>query len=235
MKSHRLISIAIFIAFAYISISYAPAGAAEPQRPNINKTFSQEKEAKIKTLKSRTSKEVFDELKSSDFMTDRDSSYKAIYEAYRNRKAEALSLAQSYLMLPLIEFVDGRRVTRGRDFNTAKKIFEVFPDEATPMLVSLYYGSGDVTRGNVIYASGGVAGGQPINDMLVNALNDKGYAEEETPELLGEPLRICDIAYNQIVLRYGVRNVLRTISSSHRIETRDYHINKLRLSSEYLN
>jgi hypothetical protein len=228
MKCHGFIIIAIILALANISLFCAPVYAIEPQRPNVNKIFSQEKEAKIQALKTLGTEEVFDRLMSSDFMINRDLTYKAIYIAYTNRRAEAISLAQRYLMLPLIEVVEGRRVTRVRDFNIAKKIFEVFPDEATPVIVKLYNSSNDIARGNIIRASGEVAGGPPIKDMLIKALDDKSFAEEVTPELLGEPLRICDIAYNQIVLRYGVRNVLRTISSSHRVETRDYQIQVLK-------
>ena len=161
-------------------------------------------------------------------MVNRDLTYKAIYIAYIDRKAEAISLAQVYLMSPLIEYVDGRQVSIVRDFNVAKKIFEVFPDEATPILITLYNRSDEITRGNIIRALGGVSGGHLIKDLLVKALDDKSFAEEETPDVSGEPLRVCDMAYNQIVLRYGVRNVLRTISSAHKIETRDYHINILR-------
>ena len=230
MKNNKFKGIAIFIAFACISVSYTPAVAVEPQRQNVHKIFSEQKEAKIQAIKSLTTKEVFDNLQSTDFMLNSDLSYKAIYEAFTSRRAEALSFAQSYLMSPSIEVVDGRQVTHGKSLNIAKKVFKVFPDEATPILVSLYYGSDDVVRGNVINVAGGVSGGAQIKDMLINALNDKSFAEEVTPELSGEPLRVCDIAYNQIVLRSGVRNVLRTIGSSHKIKTRDYHINELRLS-----
>jgi hypothetical protein len=229
MKFHRFISIAMIVTFTYISFLYCPAGAVEPQRPDVNKIFSEEKEAKIQALISLGTEEVFERLMSSDFRINRDLTYKAIYIAYTDRRAEALSLAQVYLMLPLIEIDDGQRVTHVGEFNVAKKIFHVFPDEATPILVNLYSRSDEITRGNIIRASGGVAGGPPIKNMLVKALDDKSFAEdEETPDLMGEPLRVCDLAYNQIVFRYGISNVLRTISSAHKIETRDYHINILK-------
>jgi hypothetical protein len=228
MKFQRFISIAIIATFTYISFLYSPAGAVEPQRPNVNKTFSEDKEAKIQALTSLGTEEVFDRLMASDFRVNRDLTYKAIYVAYTDRRAEAISLAQGYLMSPLIEYVDGRQVSMVRNFNVAKKIFEVFPDEATPILITLYNRSDEITRGNIIRASGGISGGQAIKNMLVKALDDKSFAEEETPDMSGEPLRVCDMAYNQIVLRHGVRNVLRTISPAHKIEMRDYHINVLK-------
>lgn len=41
-------------------------------------------------------------------------------------------------------------------------------------------------------------------------------------------MRICDLAYNQLVLRYRLKNVLRTIGPVHRIETQDSHIEILK-------
>ena len=57
---------------------------------------------------------------------------------------------------------------------------------------------------------------------------DKSVCEEKLPESVGDPLRVCDVAYNQIVLHFEIQNVLRTIGTVHRIEVRDYHIDKLK-------
>ena len=228
MKFQRFISISIIVTFAFMSFLYSPAAAGEPQRPNINKTFSQQKEAKIQALKSLKTAEAFDELNSPDFMRNRDLTYKAVYGAYANRKAEAISLALNYLKSPVEENINGQRIIHGRRFLTAKRIFEVFPDEATASIAELYHRSDAITRGNIISASGGIAGGPSVKDMLVKALDDKSIAEEESPEMQGEPLRVCDMAYNQLVLRYSVRGVLRTICSAHKIEIRDREIGKLK-------
>lgn len=228
MKYHRFISIALIGTFALTSLFYHPAEAAEPRRPNVTKSFSPEKETKVQILKSRKIREAFDGLKDAEFLVNRDLTYKAIHTAFNSRRAEALSLAKSYLKSPVTEFVDGRRISHVRDFNIAKKIFEVFPDEATPVLTNLYSRSDEITRGNIIRASGEVAGGQQIKDLLIKALDDKSFAEDETPDMAGEPLRVCDMAYNQLVLRYKVTQVLRTITHAHDIDTRDHHINILK-------
>jgi len=228
MKYHRFISCAFVVTFVFISLFYHPAEAAEVQRPNVNKKFSQKKEAKVEALKSLKTKEAFDSLKDAEFLINSDLTYKAIHTAFNNRKTEALSLAESYLKSPLIEFVHGRRITHVRDFNIAKKIFEMFPDESSPILTNLFNRSDDITRGNIILASGEVSGGQQIKNLLIKALNDKSFAEDKAPDMDGEPLRICDIAYNQLVLRYKVTGVLRTITHAHDIETRDHHINILK-------
>jgi hypothetical protein len=228
MRCYRVISILLIGAFAFISLLYCPAEAGEPQRPNIAKSFSPDKESKIQVLKSRKAREAFDGLNDVEFLTNRDLTYKAIHTAFNNRRAEALSIAENYLKLSLTEFADGKRITRVRKFNIAKKIFEVFPDEGAPILINLYNSGDEITRGNIIRASGEVSGGQQIKDMLIKALDDKSFAEDETPEMTGEPLRVCDMAYNQLVLRYKVMNVLRNITEAHDIETRDYHINILK-------
>ena len=85
-----------------------------------------------------------------------------------------------------------------------------------------------MTKANIIRVSGGVSGGPEIRQLLIQALSDTTFCEEETPDSVGERMRICDVAYNQLVLRYGIRNVLRTISPAHRINNRDYHISILK-------
>jgi hypothetical protein len=230
MKFRKFISIAIVAAFAYTLLLFTPALAGERRRPNVNKTFSPEKEAKIQALRSLRTKDVFNRLKGSDFMMNRDMTYKAIYNAYANRRAEAVSLAMKSLRSPLVEIVNGQRITHDREFITAKRIFEVFPKESISTIMTFYHRSDAVTRGNILAASGGIDEEEEpaVKEMLVKALDDKSIAEEQTPEMLGEPLRVCDIAYNQLVLRYGITGVLRTISPAHKFEVRDYHIKKLK-------
>lgn len=115
-----------------------------------------------------------------------------------------------------------------RDLYVAKKILQVFPEEAVNDLQDLYRMGDPITRRNVLYAAGKMAGGQAVQNMLIEALDDKSFSEESDPEMIGEPLRICDAAYNQLVLRYRIRNVLRAIGNAHRIEVRDYHIDILK-------
>ena len=228
MKLRKFTGITLIVIMACISFLYSFAVAGEPRRPSINKMFSSQKEARIQALKSLKTAEVLDNLKSSDFMINKDFSYKAIYNAFSDRRAEAISHAMDNLKSTSRQVVNGRRIPHGREFLTAKRILEVFPDEAVPSMRELYHRSDAITRGNILSASGGIAGGPAVKEMLVKALDDKSAAEEETPEMLGEPLRVCDIAYNELVLRYHVRGVLRTICTAHTIKIRDYHINKLK-------
>ena len=110
----------------------------------------------------------------------------------------------------------------------AKKIIMLFRQTDAKQLLDFYQSSDPFTRGRLIIAAGNIAGGITIRDLFVNGLDDKRFCEPELPELSGFPLRICDVAYNQLVLRYKIPGVLRTIVVFHSIQTRDYHIAKLR-------
>jgi len=69
---------------------------------------------------------------------------------------------------------------------------------------------------------------QRMWDVLLKALKEKEVYDGNDPEAIGHPLRVCDLAYNQIVAQYGIRDVLRTIGRGHSIDVRDYHIKNLR-------
>lgn len=229
MKYQRFIIMVAIGALVFISSFIHPSEAAEPHQPNVEKVFSSDKEAKIQALQSRQTADAFKDLfMNIEFQLNRDLAYKAIHTAFSNRRKEAIAYAKTYLKLPLTVYNEGEKFTRVREFNIAKKIFEVFPDEATPVLISLYKSSNEIIRGNIIRASGSVSGETAIKQMLIEALDDTSDAEDAAPDAAGDPLRICDLAYNQLVLRYQIRKVLRTISEAHNIETRDYHIDILK-------
>ena len=200
----------------------------EPSRPNVNRIFDAQKEAEINSLISLPAQEAFENLKDAEYLLNADLMYKAIYRSLSSRKQEALNVAAKYLRSPLTEVAGDRVISRLRDFTVAKRIFETFPEDAALLLVPLYERSDEIVKANILQASGKVAGGQEIREMFLLALNDKNAYEDENSDSSGRPMRICDMAYNQLVLRYNVKNVLRTISPSHAIETRDYHIGILK-------
>jgi hypothetical protein len=187
-----------------------------------------ENEKKIRELKKLAPGKVFEKLKDAEFWTDGALLHKAIFATFENRKKEAISLAMWQLKLRPTEMVDGRVVRRTVDLYLAKKILEVFSDEAVGSLLELYKDGDAVTRGNIIRIGGELADNAAMRSLLISAMEDKTSVEDKDPELAGEPLRICDLAYNQLVLKYKVKDVLRTIGTGHGIETRDYHINALR-------
>ena len=227
MKKHKGVAVAILAACLVVSMM-AFARADEPKKPVVNHTFDALKEARIQELPNLPLSTAFEQLKGIDYFVNEPFLHKGIFTAFEFRKKEAIDFAINYLKLPVKEMIGGKSVSRGDDFHVAKKILHVFPDEAVDSLLELYSTGDAVAKGNVIRSSGKMAGGQAIRNLLIEALDDKTFCEERYPEILGEPLRICDVAYNQILLRYMIRNALRTIGTAHRIEIRDYHIDILK-------
>lgn len=226
IKYKRIATYAVIISFL-ISIS-SLGSAIEPSRPIVDRAFDSTKEEKIRDLPDFTLKAAFARLKGVDLLVNKDLLNKAVFAAFKNRRKKAIGFAMDYLKSPVVEIIEGKPVSRGVDFYVAKKILQVFPDEALDSLLKLYSNSNNVTRGNIVRILGKLAGGEVVRNVLIEALDDKSFCEEEYPEMIGEPLRICDIAYNQLVLRYKIKNVLRTIGSAYRIEVREHHIDMLK-------
>jgi hypothetical protein len=209
--------------FPCISVS-----AGEPNRPDVKKYFDFEKETKINEVMNLKSQQSFEKLRDIEFLMNDDFLHKTIFKAFDHRRADGINLAINCLKLPDTSATGARVSGKVSNFYIAKKILEVFPDDSIPRLLNLYKTGNAITRGNIVKASGMIAGGQSIRMLLINALEDKAFSDPEDPELDGPPLRVCDVAYNQLVLRYRIKNVLRTIGTGLSTETRDYHINILK-------
>jgi hypothetical protein len=206
----------------------AAVTAEEPPKPDVNPPLDQEKELKVNEVIGLHSDEVFERLKDIEFIIDEQMSYRAVYRAFTHRKEEAISLALDSLKLPVMRSQDGKMVNRSDDITVARRIMEVFPDESVTLILALYRDSDAVTKGNVIRVLCKMAGGIAVRTLLIDALDDKTPCGEEDPEVGGAPLRLCDVAYNQLVLRYQMKQVLRAIGPVYRVEVRDYHINILK-------
>lgn len=227
-------NVAIILTISFLVLLITPVNAAEPQRPDVNHAFDFEKEAKINEVSGLAPEGAFERLKGVDFVTNEDLLHKAIFKTFEHRKAEGIALALGYLGLPVMEIKNGKLVNRTGDFYVAKKILEIFPSESVDALLMLYKKGDAVTKGNVIRASGKIAGGQPIRNLIIKALDDKTFCEKENLEMGGEPLRVSDVAYNQLILRYRVENVRRSIGNADTIKVRDSHIDILKKRLEVL-
>jgi hypothetical protein len=183
------------------------------------------KEARIKQLTNLSKEDVFQNLKREDFFYDDAFLKNGISRAFKNRKEEAVRFAISHLKTGK----KTRDMEEAKNFHVAKKILQMFPDESKGYLAELYSGGDPGMRRNVVHAVAGMPGSDFTRYILINALGDKSVCEEKFSDTVGEPLRVCDVAYNLIVLHYQVQNVLRTIGTAHRIEVRDYHIEKLKV------
>lgn len=220
--------LSVFLIFFFAASSVWSANFADPERPDVDFVFNAARETRIIEIAGLPSDEAFQKLKEMDFATDDAFLSRAVFKVFEKRKAEGIVLALRSLKAPVFETTNGRFTSRMDDFHVARRILEVFPEDAATGLRELYEKGNAVTRGNVVRASGRLAGGSAIADLLIRALDDKDICERETDETEGIQLRVCDVAYNQLVLRYKIRNVLRTIGTPHSIKARDYHIAELK-------
>ena len=193
------------------------AGALEAKR-----------DAALQKLKSLSVEEAFVSLKEGELPAAKPYMREAISTAFGHRKKEAIALSIKNVRPPVLKISDYGLVNRSDDFHLAKEVLYAFPDEAFDSLMNIYGKTDPVTKANMVRVLGGMPGDARVEAVLVEALDDGMFCEEEYPEMSGEPLRICDVAYSQLVLRLGIENVLRTIGNSHRIDVRNYHIDILK-------
>jgi hypothetical protein len=217
-------TIAICLLVGLTLLGLPPALAQEPQVPRLDQRFSLEKENRLKQLETLSMPAVFENLRSAEFFDEDEYLNKAIYVAFSPRSTEALEVALGYVRSTQIQ----KSPDAAQNLYLAKRMFQIFPDEALDSLLDLYESGGPKIKGNVIYAIGQMAGGQPVKALLIHALDDGAHCEESNPESIGQPMRVCDMAYNQLVIRYNIQDVQRTIGSIHSIEMRNYHIAKLK-------
>ncbi|MCG2711507.1 MAG: hypothetical protein L6416_04180 [Candidatus Omnitrophica bacterium] len=221
-------SMSLILLLAMLTFSCVNVKAQEPTRPAVDSSFDDALESTIQQLTTMAVSDVFEKAKSIEFINNEDLLHKAIFVAFNDRKAEAINFALNRLQLRKTEFRDGKLITRTEDFYIIKKLFQVFPEEAARRTLEVYNGSSVIMKSNIVECLGLVAGGDSVRNLLVNALEDQTFYEEENEEMDGIPMRICDMAYNQLVLRYEIKDVLRVIGPTHKIEVRDYHIDILK-------
>ncbi|HUV41005.1 MAG TPA: Ig-like domain-containing protein, partial [Sedimentisphaerales bacterium] len=195
---------------------------------DLTDTNEPQKQEKIEQLKMLSANDAFERLKDSDFLTDKALLKQGISTAFKNTSTQAVTLSLEKLKGPVKQVSQDRVIHRAGDIYIAKKILAAFPQQSVDALLQLYESGDTITKGNVLSAAGALAGNEDIDNMLIEALDDKSSAEDQDAETIGQALRICDIAYNQLVLAGRIKNVLRTIGTSHSIQVRDYHINVLK-------
>lgn len=212
----KIISIILFLSFN-VSVFLTTVDAKDIMNDSS-------KNSKIKQLASLSTEDAFQKLKEQDFFYEEELLNSGIQQAFSKKKKEGIRLALTYIQKSQ-KLGD---VQNAKSFHVAKRILQKFPKTSIKYLAELYYGGGPQIRKNVVQVVAGMQPEEIGRSILTNALDDKQFCEEELPDSVGDPLRVCDVAYNQIVLHLGFRDVLRTIGTAHRIEVRDYHIDKIR-------
>jgi hypothetical protein len=173
-------------------------------------------------------KDAFDNLKKDDYIFDQALFAQATNSAFAQRKSEAIGAGISVLRSPRVALINGKKTVRTDEFRVAKMIFQQFPAESLSALEKEFTGAGPVLKSNILMVLPVFGNGRSTDDMLIKALDDTRDCEEVYPGDEGIPLRVCDIAYNELVLLWQAKDVLRTIGVIHRIEMRDYHIGILK-------
>jgi hypothetical protein len=171
---------------------------------------------------------VLETLKRPDFIHNERLSRTIIMAAFQRRQAAAIAVALHQIALPLIEKTDEMRLSKIRGLIAARRILEAFPEQAMVPLLEAYEKGDLPTKGNIIRASAKISGGDAVKGLLLRALGDQSFCDKVEWQATGAPLRLCDVAYNQLVLHYRVNGVLRTITPSYSLEARDYHIGVLK-------
>ncbi len=203
-------------------------GSAQAAPPLVETAPGSDETIDVAVLGQATAQQVFAKLEDEDMIGDEESSRDAVVAAFDRRRAEGVAAALERVVSPAVEATPARTRSRGRDLIVARRILAAFPDESVPRLLELYARGNAATKGDVVRAAGRVDRDSRALSLLRAALDDKSVCEELSPEAMGEPLRVCDLAYNQLVLRCGVKGVLRTIGPGHSVAVREYHINVLK-------
>jgi hypothetical protein len=216
--------------YDYYDFSRLPTeqNAQQAESPSVVGGLDPSREAQARHWARLPPVRVFDALKRPEVIQDEPFSHAIVLAALGERRAEAIALALRQMPLPLIERTDEHRLSKIRGLIAARRILEAFPEQSLGPLLEAYARGDLVTKGNIVRALGKISGGEAIRNLLLGALADQGFCEGEESISGGTPLRVCDVAYNQLVLRYKIKGVLRTISPSHSIEARDYHIGVLK-------
>lgn len=182
------------------------------------------KEAKLKQLNNASVESAFSQLKAVDFLYDEEFLDEGIDRAFMSKKDEGVRFALRQIQSSR----SPKDTTKAKDFYIAKRILQRFPDKSQRYLIEAYQAESPEIRKNAICVLSGLPMNATIKGLLLRALDDKSFCEERLPDSVGDPLRVCDALYNEIVSQYGIPNVLRTIGTVHKMDVRDYHIGKLK-------
>lgn len=212
-----------------MSLLQAPAPITQPPDVSLDKQIDSYSMEQINRLKGLSVSETLEKLKSIEFLGNDTLISKAISINLASDSDKAITEAINIIT------ENGKAAKhRAKDFYVAKKVFKTFAAQSADKLIALYENSDNVVRGNVVRVAGDLVDINSVRLMLIKALDDKTVCEQTTLETVGEPVRICDMAYNQLVLHYRIKNILRTVGTGITIENRDYHINILKQNLKIL-
>jgi hypothetical protein len=191
-------------------------------------TLSAAEQQKISNLDNLTVPQILDELDDPNITTDENLMNNAISSSLEDKEQTAVDEAINRIKTDELKRTDPNSYRKARNFYVARKVANYFADVSANKLVDLYKDKDPYVRGRAVKSAGELSDISSVKTMLTKALDDKSNSEDKDAEMEGQPLRVCDVAYNQMVLNENVTGVLRTIGNGLAIEDRDYHIGILK-------
>jgi hypothetical protein len=202
-----------------VSTTAQPVAMTAEASPSDNVSIQ-----KVNSLNGLTVDATIAKLEGPDFFGNDALTDMAVWVQLGPRKDEAITKALDLLKLPAMEVKDGYAIGyRMKEHHVAQMVLRAFGE--SPARIAAAYSPADAfTRGNLIRASGGFARNDSVRPILIAALDDVAFCEPATSETIGWPMRLCDVAYNQLVMNLGIQDVLRNIGTGLPIDQRDSNI-----------
>ena len=172
--------------------------------------------------------DVFHLLCDDKYLYNKKRMKKLVNQAFKNRQESVIEHAIAILDEPM-NIGEGEWLVSNYQFRVAEEVLISLNKKALRRMLEKYEISDSLTKGNIIHVVSKFDNNdRRIRDLLSNALEDNSFCEEEDDTIGGTPLRVCDVAYNELVLRYDIQEVPRTIGSIHRVTVRDEQIKNLK-------
>jgi hypothetical protein len=194
----------------------------------LTQAVSSAQSQRILQIKDLTVPQIFDGLEDPNITADEDLMNIAISTTLEDKQDQAVDEAINRIKTDEMNKADANSYHKATNFYVARHVVNYFADVSANRIVNLYNDKDPHVRGRAVKAGGELSDNKSVKNMLVKALNDKSDSEDNIAEMEGNPLRVCDVAYNQLVLNEDVTGVLRTIGTGLPISDRDYHIDILK-------
>ncbi|BBO77677.1 hypothetical protein DSCW_50940 [Desulfosarcina widdelii] len=215
----------------YLGFQANFVSAGEAIRHSAGARAAVQKSSLIRRVESLPPSQALEYLTHIEILSDAQLLDQAIHQGFGHRRKQAVVHSLGALRQPINQILaDGSVVSRGKLFYVVGKVIATFDEEAVTPLLECYRRGDAITRANVVRVCGDISGDPRIRRLLVEALEDRDFYEDTASEAnaSGDPMRVCDLAYNQIVLHYQVRSVPRMLGRYHRLKTRDRYIGMLK-------
>lgn len=193
-------------------------------------SFSKEqRQQRIDELSRDTVDNDFAALQEIFVAGDKEDREEGIKKAFGHRRSEAIDLARKKIKAPeKIAVEGGRKVINASPFNMAADIAAAFPDDSLPILLNDYKTGDGATKSNILRAIARAGDDASINDLLTKALDDKTFVSQPSSEIPEPPMRVCDVAYNELLFRYQINSELAPVGLIHTLAKRDERIQRLK-------